>query len=99
MACLTQLRMRLAESSDKNAEYLCLIESSICSLVLEDAAPADDVEFYKMLTYSAASNCWSDKSVEMVATKNGLFGSHSEVRKSRCFTGFVNAASKFIQKW
>ena len=77
--------MRLAESGAKNAECLGLIESSICSLVLDDSAPVDDVEFYKMLTYSAASNCWSDKSVEMVATRNGLFGSHSEVRKSQCF--------------
>ena len=75
-----QLRKRLSESGAKNAAYLGLIESSICSLVLDDSEPADDVEFYKMLTYSAASNCWSDKSVEMVATKNGLFGSHSEVR-------------------
>ena len=51
---MTQLRTRLAESSAKNAAYLGLIESSICSLVLDDAAPADDVEFYKMLTYSAS---------------------------------------------
>ena len=74
------MRGRLAASSAENAEYLGLIESSICSIVLDDSEPASDVEFFKLLTFNAESSYWSDKSVELVATRNGLFGSHSEVR-------------------
>ena len=46
-----------------------IIESSICSIVLDDSEPSD-VEFFKLLTFNAASNYWNDKGGNSIDFKN-----------------------------
>ena len=68
--------------SPKNASNLELINSSILVAILDDSCQKTDDDLIRIVLGGSGdfSNFWADKSISFVATKNGLFGSHSEVK-------------------
>ena len=72
---------KLYELSPTNGSNLELINSSILIAILDDSSPQTDDELLKLVLGSSGdfTDFWADKSISFVATKNGLFGSQSEV--------------------
>jgi|688.fasta_scaffold1576986_1 hypothetical protein len=69
------------EISPKNASNLELINSSILVAILDDSCPESDEDLMGIVLGGSGdfADFWADKSISFVATKNGLFGSQSEV--------------------
>ena len=75
-----QARLELASQSTHNSQLMECIESSICVASLDDAEPKNDEELFKfLLSGENIGYRWADKQITLIATKNGLFGSQSEV--------------------
>ncbi len=76
----SQLEEKMSSHSKRNAENLKTVHSSILTVALDDSEPADDEALFKLLTAGPELGAqWADKTLELVATANGLCGTRSEV--------------------
>lgn len=85
-------RARLIELSANNKHNLELIESAICTIVLDDRCPRNYSECTQQ-TMAGGVSVWADKSASLCMFRNGKIGCLAE---HACFDGSVSAMTNFF---
>ena len=76
------MRSEINSISSSNAINFKEIESAILAVVLDDSEPQTESELLRSVFNGSNGHCdiYADKSWSRIATKNGAFGSQSEVK-------------------
>lgn len=73
-----ELHSELQSIHPDNYRNLKLIEESIMVVTLEDTSPKNETEMFQDAIAGNPTNRWFDKSVNLIAFKNGLMGSNND---------------------